>query len=758
MARRASSQELTRLYQLAAAALAAWLLFVFYIPSIIDHIPRWVGAAVSHEQISGKIVYIDIGNGRSFSAVSIAERQAKAVSIASDAGAEAIFIEGRFVQSDTGIAALRSATANSEVPVTIGWPITYAAEDDAVGIRVDRRASFPGVKETIQTDRVLLTKFRPYTQTEIVIADRNYRSFPAAIAGVDNLHGRFLIDYRYDIRDVPVVNLDDLNGGTAQGSSLRGKRVVIGASTGSLEGTLLVPNELIYVPSILVDIISAETLRAGAPSEVNYVVVYGLSLLWLYIATLLPRVPRRRLYAVGAVVLLTLPLIIAPFGTIIMFGLSVSMMVIFFTLRLRTHQRERAAGTERLSGLPNFHSLEDDFASAKGRLVVAKVENFEEILASLETGQHSEFVQQIAKRLTIGRAHRIYTDTSGHFAWFEDLEDAKSHVAGLLALTSAPIKVDDRTLDFSCSFGLLDCTIGKPLQAISATVVAAEKAATRPTHVAYVSEQEGFDANWQLSLLASLEQAIAKEQIYLAFQPQKLLSDGTIIGVEALVRWRHPDRGVISPSQFIPQIERAGRLKPLTAHTLRLASRAAVRCRAHGIRVSVNVSAMLVSDDDFVSFIQENIAGSGGHPSNITIEITETARIPSIERAARNLSTLQGLGYHIALDDFGTGEANLSLLVSLPCDELKIDRSFVVLTQHSDRAQMVIAALCRTAQMADMRIIAEGIESEEDCETLQRLGCEIGQGYLLGKPQFLPQFLQSLESQPLRRAQELTLY
>ncbi|RVQ69200.1 EAL domain-containing protein [Croceicoccus ponticola] len=757
-ARRASSQEMTRLYQLAASALAAWILYVVYIPLFIDHLPRWVGSAIAHEQTSGEIVLVDIANDRSFSAVSIAERQAQAVTIASRAGAQAVFIEGRFVQSDAGIKALRDATAASTAPVTIGWPITYAAEANSDGIRVDRRASFPRVTEAIQSDRVLPTKFRPYVETYMTVADRRYRTFAAAISGVENIEGPVLIDYRYDIDDIRVYPLDDLDANAEMREALAGKRVVIGASTGSLDKTSLVPNKWVWVPSILVDIVAAETLRAGPPLEVSNLLTFSIALLLLYTATLLPRRPRRRMYAIVSVLVVALPMLIAPFGPVVALGSAVCMMMIFFIMRLRTHQREVAAGTERISGLPNFHALEDDYASARGRLVIAKVAKFEEILASLEPARHSEFMHQIAKRLSVGSSQRVYTDTSGHFAWFEELETAKSHVAGLLALTSAPIMVGDRTLDFSCSFGLLDCSIEKPRQAISATVVASDKASERPTHIAYVSEQDGFDANWQLSLLASLDQAIAKEQIYLAFQPQTRLDDGAIVGVEALVRWRHPERGVISPSQFIPQIERAGRLKPLTAHTLRLGARAAQKTGPHDIRVSVNVSATIISDDDFVAFVQENIKAGGGHPGWITIEITETARIPSIERASRNLLALQRLGYHVALDDFGTGEANLSLLVSLPCDELKIDRSFVVLAQHSERARMVISGLSRTTHLAGMRLIAEGIETDEDREMLLNLGCEMGQGYLLGKPQFLPQFLQLLTAVVDTPDRKLSLY
>lgn len=756
-ARTASSRQLVRLYQLAAAAVAAILLHVMFVPSIIDHIPRWIGAAVTHRAVSGKIVYLDIANSRDFNAVSIAHRQAEAVRIASKAGAEEIFLEGRFIESDAGIADLRRATAESKVPITIGWPVTYGGQADHNGVRIDRRASFPGVAETVQANRVLLTKFRPTDDSDFRIGERTYRTFPSAIAGFAGHPGEYRIDYRFNVGDVPVVMLDDLladQGGSVK--ALRGKRVVIGATVGSTNGSFeslaLTPNRLSLVPRTLVDIVSAETLRAGPPIYVHFLILFGLTLLVLYFAIMMPKLLRRRIYACGAIIIVTVPLLASAFGPVMDFGMSVALLVVYFTMRLRSHQRERAASTERVSGLPNFHALEDDFPIAGGRLVVAKIDNFEPILASLETHHHAAFVQQIARRLAVGGNTRIYTDSTGHFAWFEELEEARSHVAGLLALTSAPIVIDDRQLDFSCSFGLLDLAIGKPRQAISATVVAADLAATRPTHIAFVSEQEGYDANWQLSLLASLDHAIANEQIYLVYQVQRSLHDDALVGAEALVRWRHPERGVISPSQFIPQIEQAGRLKPLTAHTLRLAAKAANRIGRADIRISVNVSAMAIADDDFVSFVDDNISGCGCDPGRITIEITETARISDLERAARNLAALQRLGYHIALDDFGTGEANLSLLVSLPCDELKIDRSFVVLAEHSERARMIIAALATATRSTGMRIVAEGIETERDRANLKNLGCDIGQGYLLGKPQAFAGFMRAVHEKAKRLA------
>ncbi|MBB3990653.1 EAL domain-containing protein [Croceicoccus naphthovorans] len=622
---------------------------------------------------------------------------------------------------------------------------------------MDRRASFPGVHETVDANQVSLFGFVVSGVSPYEIGEEKYDTFAFAISGASQQPGAFPIDYRYRTEDLPVESLLQLENAPDARSSISGKRVVISAAANTEDDLVLIPTKL-GLPTIYVAILAAETLSAGPPVAVDLTASTLLPFIVIAFAIFMRRQERRKLYLVCGLALFFLPYILAPFGVIVPTGNGIVLLLLYLAFRARAAWMERAAGMERLSGLPNFHALEDDYAARQGRLVVAKIENYEAILASLEPASHSIFVRQIGQRLSIGGSNRIYTDTTGHFAWFDDLEHARSHVAGLLALTNSPIRIGDRTLDFSASFGLLDCEIGKARQAISATVVAAEQAATRRTQIAFVSEQDGFDANWQLSLLASLDAAIKREQIYLLYQPQRSFADGSLVGCEALVRWRHPERGVISPSQFIPQIERAGRLKPLTAHTLRLAARASRSFEREGLRISVNVSATMIADDDFPAFIEENVLASGGRPEAITIEVTETAKIPDLDRAANNLGKLQSRGFHIALDDFGTGEANLSLLVALPCDELKIDRSFVVLAQHSDRARMVIGALAQTTNRSGMRLVAEGIETEDDRVILSELGCEIGQGYFFGRPQPLVSVLEMLDQQAETPPEKLTLY
>ena len=744
--------------QLVAAFLVVVLMALSGAPGPIDDM-SWVGIAkTSPHQPSGDIVLVDINARDTETSQSLATRQAEAIVALSERPPSAIFIEGSFDADDPGIEALREAIAASPVPVTVAWPIEFVASGTERNFVVARQADLPGAREVVDTNLFTVTGFIFEGERSLEVDGKTWGIFSSAIAGFPTGTGTFPIDYRYPVESFPTYRMKDLLVGPGATPDLEGRQVVVASAAGSVERAAKTPTQW-RVPTVLVAMVAAETLLHGAPEVVNWPLpLVVVAILLSLCAVLLHSRMRPFSYALVTILALAAPFFAAEFDLFLRMGAAWCLLLVYFAIRARAAWRDRAANRDKLSGLPNFNALEAEFDEGPGRLIVTRVDRYDQILASLEPGLHRNFVKQIAQRLSVGRENAIYTDGTGHFAWFEELEETKGHIGGLLALANAPLKVGTRTFDFTCSFGILDCPMEKPRQAISATVVAADTAASRTSHIAEVSEQLDGDANWQLALHASLDHAIANEQIFLVYQPQCCLSDDSVVGAEALVRWEHPERGLISPAQFIPQIEKVGRLKPLTAHTLRLAAQTAAVSHRYGARVSTNVSATLLADDDFVRLISENVAAGGATPDAITVEITETARIADHTRAARNLEALRQKGFHISLDDFGTGEANLSLLVALPCDEIKIDRSFVMLAQFNERARMIIRALTETARFSGLRLIAEGIETDSDREALTRLGCEIGQGYLFGRPMPERQFLKQLLEQQETPRKKLGLY
>ncbi|MDT0575120.1 EAL domain-containing protein [Croceicoccus sp. F390] len=724
--------KLVPVSQLLISALAAAFLALAGISDPLDE-AFWVTTSqFMPKPVSDELVLINVTNPASGAEQSIAASQAKAIRALSAYRPEAIFLQGSFSRGDSGVAELQAAIAATTVPVTVGWQKKLAASDGGLRQVLGKEAQLPGATDTLDVYFYSALGYPWKTTSVFSLGTQDVPVFPAAIAGKPHQEEPFLLDYHYQSADFTVYALDQVARGIPRDNDLAGKRIIIGtAAAEGLSGTKIPGGR---VPSIYVTLIAAETLIQGAPDILPWFLPLGLVCLILLISIWLQQPFRRPAVTLAVLIALLLPIIAADWNSFAQIGAALLCTLLFIALRARSAWQARAANTDNLSGLPNFNALQEEMSS-DSRLIVTRVARFEEILASLEPSLHKQFVQQIEHRLSIGREGRLYTDGTGHFAWFDPAASHDNdHVTGLLALANAPLVVGNRNLDFACSFGILDSAAAKPQQAVSATVVAAEAAASRPSHVAFVSEQTGKDAQWQLSLHAALDHAIAHDQIYLEYQPQRDLATWEIIGAEALVRWRHPERGEISPAEFIPQVEKAGRLLPLTAHILRSAARAIGSHPAPDRRIAVNISASLISKPDFVEFVCSSVADGGAPFSAITLEITETTRIPDVAAAATNLSKLRERGFAVSLDDFGTGEANLSLLVDLPCDELKIDRSFVRLAQDNDRARMIIAAVAQTASHSNLRLVAEGIETTAELEILRSLGCSIGQGYLLGRP------------------------
>lgn len=748
-----------RLIQLAMSLIATVaVLYLLDLPKIIDEPPRIIAARMMPRDASGQIVMITTDTDTTDNRSS-AEREALAIAALDPMRPRRIVFEGRFPSDDPGIGQLRDVLARSRSRTVVVWPVSNAS-NPAAGRQIARTAILPVDGEATDLNLQSLTGYTLDATTRFETGSKSIPRLGVVLADIDsgNLpESIYPIDHRYRIESVPSYDLDDLLSGKVPEQAIVGKRVLVTAPQTGQAFTYRTPNRAVATSS-LVGVLAAETLLSGRLEAVHWIIPFLMLGILLALTAILPTRLRHFGYATLCVASLAAPFVAMLFDIVLPAGMLYTLLAIYGAVRARTIWRDRAAGSDATSGLPNFKSLEDDFPKSNGRLVVARVENYEEILASLDPALHRTFITQIAQRLAVGGELRIYTDATGHFAWFDEMEHAKSHITGLLALASAPLRVGTRTLDFACGFGILDTDVTVPRQAISATVVAAEVAQRRASRLALVSEQGGADTDWQLSLHSSLDHAIAHQHIYLLFQPQCLLENGHVVGAEALVRWKHPQRGEISPSEFIPHIEKAGRLKPLTAHTLRLAARSANVLASAGARVSVNISATLLAEHDFIPLVCDNIAAGGGRPEAITIEITETAKIDDFRIAANNLQLLQSKGFHISLDDFGTGEANLSLLVGLPCDEIKIDRSFVTLAQHNERARIVISALCDTARNAEMRLVAEGIEVEEERDTLMKLGCTIGQGFYYGRPMRIAQLLAMVHDDENSMGEKLTLY
>jgi predicted signal transduction protein with EAL and GGDEF domain len=239
-----------------------------------------------------------------------------------------------------------------------------------------------------------------------------------------------------------------------------------------------------------------------------------------------------------------------------------------------------------------------------------------------------------------------------------------------------------------------------------------------------------------MELEMDLREALEKDEFFLAYQPTIDLSDMNPTGVEALIRWRHPVRGVVQPDDFIPLLEETGLITEVGKWVLEQACAQGATWRAAGysIGMAVNVSGRQLDSDQLVIDIEDALSHSGLDPAALTIEITETTLMRNIEETARRLTQIKQLGVRIAIDDFGTGYSSLAHLQRFPVDALKIDQSFISGLRHNQEGETLIHTLVQLGKALSIETFAEGIEQQHELSLLRDQNCDSGQGFLFARP------------------------
>jgi diguanylate cyclase (GGDEF)-like protein len=257
----------------------------------------------------------------------------------------------------------------------------------------------------------------------------------------------------------------------------------------------------------------------------------------------------------------------------------------------------------------------------------------------------------------------------------------------------------------------------------------------------------------RLRMEIDLRQALKRGQLRLHFQPLVGLSTGGIVGCEALVRWEHPDRGLVPPNDFIALAEETNIIVPLGAWVIHETCRQARRWRdAHfadrPFHVSVNLSARQFQQPGLVEEVSRALSESGLEPNCLNLEITESVMMVAGEAVVNGLASLRALGVQLSLDDFGTGFSSLSYLKEFPLDTLKVDRSFVNGTGTDAQDAAIVQAVHSLARALGMKVVAEGIETADQLDRLRAMSCDIGQGYYFSKPLTPEAFERLVQSHP----------
>lgn len=407
-----------------------------------------------------------------------------------------------------------------------------------------------------------------------------------------------------------------------------------------------------------------------------------------------------------------------------------------------------------LTGLPNrlalFTRLEALLADKRNRpvLLFLDLDNFKVINDSIGHLVGDSVLQTVAHRLRDALPPEIDVVRLGgdEFTILIPQEPEKERLLELVqhikSALQEPLVLEQRTFILSASIGIATNTGRDATELLRHADAAMYKAkhGGRARHAFFDQELE-TSTQTRLELELALRRALDTEEIRLVFQPILSLKTGQITGFEALARWYHPSKGMISPADFIPIAEETGLILPLGNQILRRACQAAQEWRqqGHALGISVNVSSLQLRDPHFVEQVQGVLRDTGLAPETLTLEITESVMMADSSENQSLLHVFAALGIRLAMDDFGTGYSSMAYLSQMPIHNLKVDRRFIDRLTHQDPKivrdnKAIVRAIVALAHSLEMQVTAEGIETEEQLLLLKRKGCEFGQGYHLSHP------------------------
>jgi diguanylate cyclase (GGDEF)-like protein len=418
-----------------------------------------------------------------------------------------------------------------------------------------------------------------------------------------------------------------------------------------------------------------------------------------------------------------------------------------------SRESQRMSQSDDLTGLANRKYLVEQTRQAIAvahhgeiscALFLLDLDRFKEVNDVLGHPVGDEVLRRVADRLRASlRSDDVVARLGGdEFAILlrrvPDLETVWEVAEQVRVALDEPLVLDGQLLDLEASMGiaLVPDHASDYEQLLSRADIAMYVAKADRTGIElYDAERDGASPS-RLGVLGELRQGIERGQIELHYQPQCDAQDGHLRGVEALVRWRHPTRGLVPPDDFIPLAEQSGLMQRLTDVVLDLALAQSARWADAGIEtpISVNVSFRDLHDTRFTERLERRLAMHGVPPWKLTLEITERVLTADMRRAEGTLARLHTLGVRIALDDFGTGWSSLTLLRRLPVAEVKIDRSFVSRAAVVEDDASVVRSIALLSHDLGMVVVAEGVETEQSWQAIRKLGCDVVQGWHVARP------------------------
>ena len=536
-------------------------------------------------------------------------------------------------------------------------------------------------------------------------------------------------------------------------------------------GILLVVGLLLFAAADIVyaQQVQGDSVRIGSALNGAWAIGFALVTSWVLVSVRVRTQPDRPAmatlaagtgYAASAV---TAPVVATAAGLAVLLLASqthVSLLAVILagatlalaTIPLASRQRllHSLSRTDELTGLPNRRALAVDVSTRLGAvdarpsaLLVLDLDRFKEVNDSLGHEAGDRLLERIGSRLAGALQAgdllaRLGGDEFAVHLHHADAKRASAMARRLRAVTARPLVIDGLSLELGLSIGIaLSPEHGSDLSGLMRKADMAMYAA-KSSRMGQRIYSPGDDSNDEARLrtLHELRIGLAENQLVLHFQPKVHLATDTVPGVEALVRWNHPTRGLLYPGEFLDVAETGGLMRTLTRVVLELALDQAVLWQAQGrsLTVAVNLSSRSLADYQLAGVVTRMLTARGLPGSALMLEVTEEFLLVDRDRARSILLRLRDAGVLIAVDDFGTGYSSLAYLRDLPIDELKLDQSFVIPMLDDDRASALVASSIHLGHSLGMRIVAEGVETAEVLDQLAQFDCDVAQGYHLSRP------------------------
>lgn len=427
-----------------------------------------------------------------------------------------------------------------------------------------------------------------------------------------------------------------------------------------------------------------------------------------------------------------------------------SMLRALGAMRARIAEREahirRIAYVDELTDLPNRARFFEDFASSQsafGALLLLDIDRFSAINKALGHAVGDALLRGVAERLktVLGEHDRLARLWGDEFALLLCSADVAKTIAvaeRIRTVLREPLTITGQRLDLDASIGIArypddSADLSKLLRLADNALRSAKR---RHAGIALAQQDSDEPAPEQLSLIGQMREALDHGHFVVFYQPKMDIKTRRITGAEALIRWRHPERGLIPPGLFIPFAEQTGFIREITPWLVDRVIADTARWRRNGLElvVSANLSTYDLLNTDLMSSVIDALAREQLPPSNLCLEITESALMDDPERALLNLDQLAAHGIKLAIDDYGSGQASLAYVRNLPVHELKIDRVFVTDVDSTPKNAAIVRSTVLLCHELDLVVVAEGAERAEEIDWLRQNNCDLVQGYGIARP------------------------